>query len=89
MATDGRTEARGRMIAIASYTELMDATYPPHLLKATRDAFLLRLHQVPAECLAVIVEAIREADTDPGAVDCDTPPVSEEMDARNSRPLPY
>jgi hypothetical protein len=28
-------------------------------------------------------------EVDPDAVDCDTPPVSEWQDARNSRPLPY
>jgi hypothetical protein len=84
MATDGRTEAGGRMIAIASYTELMDADliaalaclanvdapYPEALLAKRRAWFLAMLDN-------------------PDAVDCDTEPVSEWQDERNSRPLPY
>jgi hypothetical protein len=72
------------MIAIASYTELMDADliaalkslasvdapYPEALLAKKRAWFLAILD-------------------DPAAVDCGTSPVSEEMDARNSRPFPY
>jgi hypothetical protein len=38
---------------------------------------------------ALIEEAAELLTMDPDAVDCDTPGVTDEQDARNSRPLPY
>jgi hypothetical protein len=50
-------------------------------------AALFRLFE--AICHPETVEGYEPVDDDPDSVDCDTPPVSEWQDARNSRPAPF
>jgi hypothetical protein len=50
-------------------------------------AALFRLFE--AICHPETVEGWNEADADPDSVDCDTPPVTDWQDARNSRPEPF
>jgi hypothetical protein len=72
------------MIHIASYTELMDADLIAALKSlASVDA------PYPEALLAKRRAWFLAMLDDPDACDVDTPKVSEEMDARNSRALPY
>jgi hypothetical protein len=72
------------MIHIASYTELMDADLVAALaiIGKAGDAY-------PEALLAKRRAWFLAMLDDPDAVDCDTPPVSEEMDLRNSREFPW
>jgi hypothetical protein len=52
------------------------------LARVTTREYPIVLYQMRRETFLSMLD-------DPAAVDCDTPPVSEWQDARNSRPLPY
>jgi hypothetical protein len=52
------------------------------LARVTTREYPIVLYQMRRETFLSMLD-------DPDAVDCDTEPVSEEMDARNSRPFPY
>jgi hypothetical protein len=72
------------MIHIASYTELMDADLIAALKSlASVDA------PYPEALLAKRRAWFLAMLDDPDAVDCDTEPVSEEQDIRNSREFPW
>jgi hypothetical protein len=52
------------------------------LARVTTREYPIVLYQMRRETFLAMLD-------DPDAVDCDTPPVSEEMDLRNSREFPW
>jgi hypothetical protein len=70
--------------------EMIPTVYPTDLFTARRNLILEAYRRLTPQQQRNVIAELAEMETcDPDECDIKTPPISDEMDARNSRPFPF